>query len=219
MSNFGRDDDLGRIQRRSYQSQGLSRQQRLTITLAVSGVLLLVAGIGIGFAIGRSTAPTPEPTPKPAVQPETGLPSGVVEEVPTDTVEADLLAEQTASEEATVTDEEPPPRPKQKAPKDGAVIDASRVNLRWTQVEDDSGEPVTYAFEIQDRLPGGGYGKTQVISGLKSTSYSARVLYVKRRWRVWAIDAADNKSDKTGWRYYIHEPKPKPKPKPSDETT
>jgi hypothetical protein len=222
MSDYRRGDDLGRISRRRYESSGLDRQQRLTITLAVGAALTLLLGVGIGFAVGRATAPQPEPTP-PA-QAETTMPAGVVEDVPADTLETDLVAVDEPSDEETATvDEEPPPRPKQLAPSDGAVINASRVNLRWSEVEDDSGEPVTYAFEIQDRASDGSYGKTQVISGLKDTSYSARVLYVKRRWRAWAVDEADNKSKKTGWRYYIHKARPKvkaaPPPPPSDETT
>ncbi len=217
MSNFGRGDDLGRIERRSYRQQGLNRQQRLTITLVVTAVMLVGAGVAIGFAWGRSTAPEPEP--QPVAQAETTLPAGVVEEVPTETVDPDLAAAEAVPEDATVVDEEPPPTPKQTSPKNNARINASRVYLRWTKVEDDSGAPVTYAFEIQDRLSSGSYGKTQVISGLTSTSYSARVLYVTRRWRVWAVDEAGNKSDKSGWRYYKHTPRPAPKPKPSDETT
>ncbi len=222
MSDNRRGDDLGRISRRPYKTSRLDRQQRLTITLAVGAGLLLLLGVGIGFAVGRATAPQPEPAPP--VQVETTLPAGVVEEVPTETVDADLLAaEELAEEETSTVDEEAPPRPKQLAPSDGAVINASRVNLRWSEVEDDSGEPVTYSFEIQDRASDGSYGKAQVITGLKDTSYSARVLYVKRRWRVWAVDDADNKSKKTGWRTYIHKPRPKakaaPTPEPSDETT
>ena len=157
MSNFGRGDDLGSIQRRSYRQSGLSREQRLTITLVVSGLMMLGAGVAIGYAWGRSSVPEPEP--QPAVQAETTLPAGAVEEVPTDTAEAELAAEEElASEEATTTDEEPPPTPEQTSPKNGARIDASRVYLRWSEVEDDSGEPVTYAFEIQDRLSSAKYG-------------------------------------------------------------
>ena len=223
MSNFGRGDDLGSIQRRSYRQSGLSREQRLTITLVVGGLMMLGAGVAIGYAWGRSSVPEPEPEPQPVVKAETTLPTGVVEEVPTDTAEADLAAEEDlASQEATTADEEPPPTPDQKSPKDGARIDAARVYLKWSEVEDDSGEPVTYAFEIQDKLSSGKYGNTQVITGLEDNTYSARVLYVTRRWRVWSQDAAGNKSDKSDWRYYRHTPKPpapKPKPKPSDETT
>ncbi len=113
--------------------------------------MMLGAGVAIGYAWGRSSVPEPEP--QPPVQAETTLPAGVVEAVPTDTSDADLAAEEDlASQEATTTDEEPPPTPEQKSPKDGARIDAARVNLRWSEVEDDSGEPVTYAFEIQDKL-------------------------------------------------------------------
>lgn len=231
MSDYGRRNDLGRINRRNYKASGLDRQQRLTITLGVTAGIILALGVAIGFAVGRATAPEP-PAPlavQQAVTQEETPPAGIIEEVPTETIDADLefTDDVEVSEEETTTDEKAPPRPKQTNPSDGAVIDASRVNLRWSKVEDDSDEPVTYAFEIQDRQSGGSYGKTQVISNLTSTSYSARVLYVKRRWRVWAVDAAGNKSAKTGWRYYIHKAKPKPKPapapaptpEPSDETT
>ncbi len=226
MNDYTR-SDLGRISRRPYKSSGLDRQQRLTITLGVTAAVILALGLGVGFAVGRATAPEPEllPVQAPVVQEETTLPAGVVEDVATETVDSDLLAEEDVSQETTITDEVPPPRPKQLAPKDGAVINASRVTLDWSKVEDDSDEPVTYAFEIQDRLSGGSYGNRQVIGKLKSSSYSARVLYAKRRWRVWAVDTAGNQSDKTGWRYYQHtarpvvKPTPKPDPEPSDETT
>lgn len=157
------------------------------------------------------------------------MPSGVVETFTAEASDSMESSEEFSAEETTTADETRPPRPKQLAPADGAVIDASRVYLRWSKSEDDSGEPVAYSFEIQDRLPDGSYGKTQVISGLESRSYSARVLSVKRRWRVWATDEAGNDSKKSSWRYYQHKPKPvakpqpKPKPKatpePSDETT
>ena len=61
MSGLGRDNDLGQIRRRSYSRQGMDRQQRLSVTLAVGTVLLLAVGVGVGFAIGRATAPQPEP--------------------------------------------------------------------------------------------------------------------------------------------------------------
>lgn len=222
MSGFGGNDDLGQIRRRSYSRRGMDREQRLTITLAVGTIVLLALGVGIGFAIGRATAPQPQPQQAPAAVATPTV--TIIEE--TETVEVDEVIEDVdvvdAVEESV--DSTPPPRPKQKAPSDGAVIDATRVMLKWSKVEDDSGEPVTYSFEIQDRLSSGSYGKTQVITDLKETSYSARVLQVKRRWRVWAVDAADNKSKKSGWRYYQGKPAPKPTPTqapptPSDETT
>jgi len=221
MSDNGRDNDLGRISRRPYRKSGLDRQTRLTITLAVAAVLVLLLGVGLGFALGRATAPEPEQPPI-AQSEETTLPVGVVEEVPAETIDPDLTAQEEVVSEEEVADEEPPPTPTPTSPKDDAVIDASRVDLRWSEVEDDSQEPVTYAFEIQDRSSSNGtYGNTQVISDLKAATYSARVLSVKRRWRVWSVDAAGNKSDKSGWRYYIHKATPKAKstPKPSDETT
>lgn len=216
MGDYGRNDDLGRISRRPYRTSGLDRKQRLSITLGVGAALVLALGVGIGFAVGRATVPTPEP--EPVVQAEATVP--VIIEETTETVDPEASFEVTETVDEEVTDEQAPPTPKQKSPKDGAVVDASRVYLRWSEVEDDSGEPVTYAFEIQDRLSSGSYGKTQVIGKLKDTSYSARVLNVRRRWRVWAVDAEGNKSDKSGWRYYIRKKAaPKPAPEPSDETT
>lgn len=191
--------------------------------MAVGAAILLLLGIGIGFALGRATAPKPvvqaEPTAT-VITEETTLPAGVIEEVPTETIDA-VTDEGLASEEPTA-DTKRPPRPKQLAPANGAVIDASRVNLRWTKVTDDSGKKVTYSFEIQNRSSNGTFGSTQIIKGLSATSYSARVLTVRRRWRVWAVDKAGNASVKSTWRSYIHKytpPKKTVTPKPSDETT
>ena len=77
---------------------------------------------------------------------------------------------------------------------------------------------MTYSFQIQDRLPNGTYGRTQTIKGLKSRSYSARVLQVRRRWRVWAVDEAGNRSKMSPWHTYIHKYVPPP-PKKSTNTT
>lgn len=191
---------------------------------------MLLLGAGIGFALGRATAPTPEPT-ETLASVETTLPSGVEEPVPDEVDELDLDegSEDETSTDELQTDETPPPRPRQLAPSDGATVDGSRVYLKWSKVEDESSAPVTYAFEIQDRLANGNYGNTQVIRDLKEASYSARVLTVRRRWRVWAVDEAGNASSKTGWRTYSKKvtasptastsaPKPKPKPKPAATT-
>jgi len=185
----------------------------LQITMGVGAAFLLLLGAGIGFALGRATAPKPAPQTPIAITDETTLPAGVVEEVPTDTVDSTYADETSASTEPTA-DTKRPPRPTQVAPADGAVIDASRVNLHWSRVTDEGG-PVIYSFEIQNRLSNGHYGETQVIKGLKVRSYSARVLTVRRRWRVWAVDAAGNASAKTGWHTYIHKYVP---PKSTDST-
>jgi len=200
MSNYGRNGDLGRIQRRPYRRSGPDRQQRLMVTISVGAVIVLLLGGGIGFAIGRATAPETVAQPTPEHETEQALPAGVVETITPEATQTDTVDEEATSEEAPA--DERPPRPRQLAPEDGAQIDTARVDLEWTEVEDDSGEPVTYAFEIQNRLSNGEYGDAQVISGLETTSYSARVLDVKRRWRVWAIDDAGNKSKKTGWDHY-----------------
>lgn len=231
MDQYRRGQDLGRINRRPYQRQGLDRDQRLQITMGVGAAVMLLLGAGIGFALGRATAPEPEPVRETAgveiVPTDT---AGVEEPLPDEGLEVTSTADASESIEATVSaDEEPPPTPKQQSPSDGAVVDATRVYLRWSKVSDEG--PVTYAFEIQDRRADGTYGNTQVIRDLKETSYSARVTSVRRRWRVWAVDEAGNESAKSAWRYYSKksspapsqqpdpEPETQPEPEPSDETT
>jgi hypothetical protein len=214
----------------------MDRQTRLLITMSVGAAIMLLIGVGLGFALGRATAPAPEPEPEPEeslTSLEATLPSGVEEPVPDDVDEFELeAAEETTEADEPEADTTPPPRPRQLAPANGATIDGSRVYLKWSKVKDDSDAPVTYTFEIQDRLASGNYGNTQVIRDLKATSYSARVLGVRRRWRVWAVDEAGNASAKTGWWTYSKKvtvaptskpksaPKPAPNPAPpSDETT
>ncbi len=233
MDQYRRSRDLGRINRRPYQRPGADRERRLLVTLGVGAAVMLLLGMGIGFALGRATVPRPESVSDqaPVEVVPTGT-AGVEEPLPEEPVEEELAVEPTESIEATVSaDEEPPPTPRQLSPSDGAVIDATRVYLRWSKVIDDG--PVTYAFEIQDRRADGTYGNTQVIRDLRETSYSARVLPVRRRWRVWAVDAAGNESPKSPWRYYSKkaapapaprpqpepEPETQPQPNPSDETT
>lgn len=212
-------DDYRRSARNNYERQtGMDREQRLMVTLSVGAALMLIAGCGIGFALGRYTAPKPKPVVK-VVTAEPTVTAGAIEEVPTETVEP--VVEPTASVETTPADETAPDTPKQTNPANGATgIKSSRVTLRWTTVTDDSG--VTYAFEIQNRLASGSWGNAQVIKGLKSPSYSARVLPVTRRWRVWAVDGAGNVSPKSGWRTYKGAPLPVSKPAtttPSNNTT
>lgn len=223
--------DLGRIDRRPLRTGGMDRQKRLYVTMGVGAALMLLLGGGIGFALGRASAPEPT-APEPVTSVETTMPAGVEEPVTTETVEPVVTEEASASAEATTSDAVAPPTPRQLAPSDGAVVDATRVFLRWSKVDDEG--PVTYAFEIQDRRSNGSWGNTQVIRDLKDTRYSARVLTVRRRWRVWAVDEAGNESEKSGWRVYTKkpapvvrqapsdpdpEPEPEPTPEPSDETT
>lgn len=207
------DDDWGdaadetRMQRRaSHQRRrepGLSREQRFTITLAAAAALMLVIGIGIGFAVGRATA-TNTPT-QPQIAP-----------VATTTVEATASAEPTASTEPTgiveptptvvatpPVETQPPKTPPPLSPDDGARINADRVTLRWSKVSDPSGGAVTYAFEIQT-YSGGAWGSAQTIKGLKSPSYSVRVLTSNRRWRVWAVGSDGKASVKSDWNHYRH---------------
>jgi hypothetical protein len=220
VGDYGPREEYGRIRERSYRRGGWDRERRLQTTIVVGAAILFLVGIGIGFGLGRASAPKPvAPVTAPIVE-ETTLPAGVVEEVPTDTIDSAFTDETSASAETSVADTTPPPRPKQLAPANGAVLSTSRVNLRWSKVTDDIG-PVTYSFEIQNRRSNGTYGNTQIIKGLKATSYSARVLQVRRRWRVWAVDAEGNKSTMSPWRTYIHKyvPPAKSTTTSSTETT
>lgn len=202
VGDYGPREEYGRIRERSYRrGSGWDRERRLQTTIGVGAGVLLVVGIAIGFAWGRATAPkavTPEQTPAAIIE-ETTLPVDFADEVPTETIEPEITDETDASFETT--EDAPPSKPRQLAPANGAVLNTSRVNLRWTKSTDEEG-PVTYSFEIQNRRSNGTYGSTQVIKGLKTTSYSARVLSVRRRWRVWAVDAEGNASAKSGWRTY-----------------
>jgi hypothetical protein len=192
-------DEYRRSARNTHERHaGMDRQQRLMMTISVGAALMLIVGVAIGFAIGRYTAP--KPTVKVVTVEQTQT-AGAIEEVPTETLEpAAPVVEATASVETTPPDNVAPDTPKQTAPANGAVLKTSRVTLRWSKVTDDSG--VTYAFEIQNRLADGSWGKTQVIDKLDTNSYSARVLQVTRRWRVWAVDGAGNESEKSSWRTY-----------------
>ena len=181
--------------------------------MAGGAVILLLIGVGLGFSIGRFTAPrVVVKVPVPVTQAETTTPGAIAETTASadasstgDALSADtgVTDETSPSADTTLPDTVQPPEPKQLSPSNGAVIRASRVMLRWSTVEDDSGVPVTYAFEIQNRHPGGVYGSTQVIKGLATTSFSARTMVVRRRWRVWAVDGAGNASTKSPWRTYI----------------
>ncbi len=182
-------------------SGGLGRDERFVITLAATAALMLVIGGAVGFALGRATsrpsAPaavattTPEPTTTPAsdatVSAEVAVP---IEPPPAPAAEPTVSAE-------------PLKTPRQLAPDDGDYINADRVTLKWSSVTDPTGRPVTYAFEIQTRV-NGTYTDAQVIDGLTKTSYSARVLAGRRRWRVWAVDADGKASPKSDWSYYQH---------------
>jgi hypothetical protein len=217
--------DYGRVRERSY-SGGYDREKRLQITIAVGAAIMLFIGIGLGFALGRATASKTaapaEPTSTVIVD-ETTLPVGVVEDVPTESIDAsftdDVILEQ------SLEDTTPPSKPKQLAPANGAVLTTSRVYLRWSKSKDDSGS-VTYSFQLQDRLTNGTYGRTQTFKRLTTRSYSVRVLQIRRRWRVWAVDEAGNRSKFSPWHTYIKKyvpPPPKkstnPTPTSSNETT
>lgn len=208
MSDYRPRDGYGRIKERPYRrGGGYDRERRLQTTIAVGAVVLLLFGLGVGFALGRSTAPKASLTPVndgAIITDTTTMPVDVAEET-TDTTALETTEEtdEASTSVETTTDTQPPTTPRQLEPANGAVLSGPRTTLSWSKSTDDSDEPVTYAFEIQNRASDGTYGSAQVITGLKSRSYQARVIAgVRRRWRVWAVDAAGNTSAKTGWRYY-----------------
>lgn len=175
--------------------------------MGVGAAVVFVLGILVGFALGRASSPEPDAgtaaisTTSTA---ESTMPAGAVEPLP----DEDEFADEDLADEESETvepeeeaDTEAPPTPKQLSPANGASVSGARVWLRWSEVEDESDGKVTYAFEIQDRA-GSSWGRTQVIKDLKEPKYSARVLSVKRRWRVWAVDEEGNASEKSGWRTY-----------------
>ncbi len=207
LSDFGPRGDLGQIRQRPYRrGGGNDREQRLQITMAVGAAILLLLGVGIGFSLGRFTAPKAT-APAPVItQTETTLPAEPTVDTSTADASASLdasITDQTSASVEPTSDTKSPPRPRQLAPANGESVNTSRVNLRWSKVKDDSGLAVTYSFEIQDRRSGGTYGNAQTIDKLKANSYSVRVLSVRRRWRVWAIDAAGNASSKSVWRSFV----------------
>jgi len=191
--------------------------------MAIGALALLFIGLGIGFSIGRATAPR---ATAPASSGSTAATTTVtttetLSAETTDSLDASMTDETLLSEEETA-DTTPPKRPKQTSPSNGAVIDGSGVYLRWSKVKDDSGKKVTYSFQIENRRSNGTYADTQVITKIKTNSYLARVLDVRRRWRVWAVDAEGNKSAKSPWHTYIKKyvaPKKKTTTTKSTDTT
>jgi cytoskeletal protein RodZ len=205
----------------SRRNDGLRREQRFMITLGVVAAVTLVMGLGLGFAAGRATAPKPAPAPTPvaaAASTTTPDPASFVTTTAADTtpsVEPTVSDVATASTTPTVTT--PPKTPKQLSPADGDRLKTSTVLLRWSKVTAADGGTLTYAFEIQTRV-NGKWTNDQVIDGLTKTSYKARVLTARRRWRVWAV--VDGKaSSKSGWHEYAHTAAVTPKPKSSTNTT
>lgn len=207
--DIGYEDDDSRMGRRyaaRRRDDGMRREQRFAITLAVAAAVMLVLGLGVGFALGRATAPKPEPATVVAEV------TATVEPTVTPVVETTPSAEPTVTEEATTPPEPekpttPPDTPRTLDPDDGDTIKDDRVTLRWSKVTAEDDTPVKYAFEIQTRV-NGKWTNSQVIDDLEDPSYKARVLVNRRRWRVWAYDEAGNKSDKSGWSYYQHTPEP-----------
>ena len=189
----------------------------LAVTNFLSQLVALLNVASSSFTTApRPIAPTVQATTVQVTPSETTLPLDVASDMPSDTLDTSSTADEAASVDATVADTAAPTKPRQVSPANGAVIDASRIYLRWTKSKDGAGA-VKYAFEIQNRLSNGTYGNAQVIRGLKTNAYSARVLTVRRRWRVWSVDSAGNASAKSVWWTYIR--KPLPAPKPSTPTT
>lgn len=102
MGDFGPRRDYGRVRERSYRGGGYDREKRLQVTIGVGAAILLIGGCGIGFALGRASAPKPviPAADSAAIVEETTLPVGVVEDVPTDTIDA-FTDDVTMSDEAT----------------------------------------------------------------------------------------------------------------------
>ena len=174
--------------------------------MAVGAFALLLVGVGVGFSLGRATAPkapAPSKTPVAQVVTETVVPTEDTSTPDaTDTVDSGVSAD-TSSTDTPAADTTKPRRPKQISPANGAVLTSSRVSLHWGKSTDDSGKAVTYSFQIETR-GSGSYGALQTFKKLKTRSYSVRVLSVRRRWRVWAVDAAGNKSSVSPWHTFIH---------------
>jgi hypothetical protein len=208
LSDFGPRGEYGRIRRRPYQQSGWDRERRLQTTVVVGALALLLVGIGVGFSIGRATAPQAK-APAPVAQTVATLPVTPTEDSATidasDTTDSSdtSATDDTSASTETTSDTQAPSRPKQTSPVNGAVLTTSRVTLRWGKSKDDSGKAVTYTFQVEDRISSSKYGNLQMIKGLKTRSYSVRVLSVRRRWRVWAVDSSGNASAKSPWHTYI----------------
>ena len=185
-------------------SGGLGREQRFMITLGATAALMLLIGLATGFATGRATAPKPKPARVAVVavatQPPEATTTADVSTVSADTtIPADVTTPAPAPQPAAP--KKPIKTPNQTAPDDYAKLSSSTVTLRWTKVSDPAGGKVTYAFDIQT-WNGSAYGPSQTIRGLTSTSYKARVLASRRRWRVWAVDSSGKASAKSSWSRY-----------------
>lgn len=205
MDNWADDDDLGetRMQRRSRQQQsrdpGPRREQRFAMTLAVASAVMLVLGAVAGFAIGRATAPK-APAPA-AVATETAAATTETATQATETVPATVSVEPTPTAPVTPpADKTAPKTPTQISPDDGAKLTASTVTLKWSKVSDPSG--VTYSLEVQKYLGSSKWSTVGTFTGLKTTSYKLSTFTTRRRWRVWAVDGAGNKSSMSGWSSY-----------------
>lgn len=204
--------DAKRLRRRSAQPGGLSREQRFSITLAVTAVAMLALGLVLGVVIGRATAAKAEARSNPPARTVTRVEPPPVEPAP--------VVEPTPTVEATVAPE-PLDAPSPSSPDDGDRINADTVALKWSEVTDPSGQPVTYTFEIET-YRSGKYTDSQTIDGLTTNSYpKARVLTNTRRWRVWAVGSDGRLSAKSDWMRYRHTAvTPKPvTPKPSTDTS
>lgn len=197
MRDYDYTDEYRRATRHSRDQYAMDRQQRLMVTIGVGAAVMLLLGVGIGFGVGRATAPKPKAQVVVQTVTET-VPAVVATETPTATVEETGTSAAATVAPAALT------APKQLAPSNGKRIDASRVTLKWSSVADPYGGSVTYAFQIETMSSSGAYGQSQIVSGLKTTSYSARVTTARRRWRVWAVDSQGKAGPKSGWWTYKH---------------
>jgi heat shock protein HslJ len=183
------------------------------VVFAVLALALgLAVGAGVAWTAGKTLASGPadtspefvttstpsEATASPAIAPPaTTNPAAV-------TVASGSAASSgsgASGESEHVTDNTAPKTPKLISPSDGVTVSDGGVHLtlKWNKVTDPSG--VRYRVQIQQWIGGGaGWQTSKLVKGLVSTHYSLSVGAMRVRWRVIAVDLADNESDPTAWR-------------------
>ncbi|GAB4275731.1 MAG: hypothetical protein Kow0056_05630 [Coriobacteriia bacterium] len=98
---------------------------------------------------------------------------------------------------ATPPDETPPRTPTQSSPPDGYTSSEATVTLVWTQVDDPSG--VTYRVEFEWLSPESQWVPMKTVDGLTDNSLVHVMGLIRERWRVVAVDGADNESAPSPW--------------------
>lgn len=197
-------------------STGPGREQRLAMTLGAAAVLLLLIGLGIGFAIGHRSAPPVQQQPIVATETPTVAPEPVVATPTVEPTPTPVAAEPTVTVSAEPSDTTAPRVPTQISPDDGAHLAGPRTTIKWSKVTDPS-TPVKYYVDLWTFVDGTTWSK-QVLGPLNTASYSVRVTAMKRRWRVWAVDGKGNVGKKSDWSYFFLKEAPA-KSKPSTDTS